>query len=160
MATLPRFRQGRILWARLRSQKGKKELHPAVIITADQDIIQPEEFDPRQAIGKANAVAVVGVSTEFRKYPPYILIPFSRNLGGHPTTKFSQECGACIGWYGWVVLEDDVAGFGGELPAALLNQIIDAIAVDLKKKVATKAAQLGKELVNVSELLGELIGEP
>ena len=31
-------------------QKGKKEKHPAVIITADSDIIQPEQFDPRRDI--------------------------------------------------------------------------------------------------------------
>jgi hypothetical protein len=59
------FRQGRILWARLRAQSGKKELHPAVIITADKDIVQPEQFDPRARIQAVNAVADIGVSTEF-----------------------------------------------------------------------------------------------
>src|SRR5260221_14487957 len=124
---LPTFRQGRILWARLRTQGGKKELHPAVIITADRDIIQPERFDPRKDINVVNAVAVVGVSTEFAKHPPYILLPYSPNKGGHAVTKLTEDCGACIGWYDWVGLEDDVEGKGGDVPSAEMDQIMEGV---------------------------------
>jgi hypothetical protein len=74
-------------------QKGKKEKHPAVIITADSDIIQPEQFDPRHDIGKVNAVAVIGVSTKYLRYPPYVALPYSPNKGGHTVTKLTQDCG-------------------------------------------------------------------
>jgi hypothetical protein len=64
MIDRPQYRQGRLLWAWLRSRSGKKERHPAIILTADADIIQPERFDPRKDIGKVNAIAAIGVSTE------------------------------------------------------------------------------------------------
>src|SRR5215217_448511 len=135
---LPTYRQGRILWAWLRAQSGKKEKHPAVIITADRDITQPEDFDPRKDINTVNAVAVVGVSTKYRNYPPYVALPYSPNPGGHPITKLTEDCGACIGWYDWVVLEDDVLGLGGDVPPADMDRIVNAIAKDLIEKLQSK----------------------
>src|SRR5437588_13091463 len=99
MIELPRYRQGRIIWARLRSQRGEKQLHPVAIITATQDIIQPEKFDPRRDPAQVNAVAVIGISTEFSKYPPFVRLPYLQSKEGHPITKLKEECGACIGWY-------------------------------------------------------------
>src|SRR4051794_5115893 len=99
MPTPRTYRQGRILWAWLRSGSGKKEKHPAVIITADRDIVQPEAFDPRQNLDAVNAVAVVGVSTQYKKYPPYVILPHSSHGGGHVVTKLTKPCAACIGWY-------------------------------------------------------------
>jgi hypothetical protein len=156
---LPPYRQGRILWARLRAQSGKKELHPSVIITANRDIVQPEDFDPRHNLNAANAVAVIGVSTEFAKYPPYVLLPYSPNKGGHALTKLTQACGACIGWYDWVVLEDDVEGKGGDVPPAEMDQMMTSIAKDLTKKLKTKAATMNQDLSQLHELLALLIGE-
>jgi len=157
---LPTFRQGRILWARLRARSGKKELHPGIIITADRDITQPERFDPRKDINRVNAVAVIGVSTEFAKYPPYVLLPYSAGPGGHRVTKLTQACGACIGWYDWVVLEDDVEGYGGDAPPAELDRILDGIAMDLATKLKSKVAAINKELTHLHEMLASLIGEP
>jgi hypothetical protein len=157
---LPTFRQGRILWARLRARGGKKELHPAIIITAERDIIQPERFDPRKDIDKVNAVAVVGVSTSFAKYPPFVLLPYSSSPGGHPVTKLREACGACIGWYDWVVLEDDVEGYGGDAPPAELDQIMDGITKDLATKLKAKVSALNRELAELHEMLATLIGQP
>ena len=160
MTDPPRYRQGRIIWARLRSGKGKKELHPAAIITPTPDIIQPERFDPRQDPSRINAVAVIGISTEFKKYPPYVLLPYSTAKGGHPVTKLNSQCAACIGWYDWVVLEDDVEGRGGDVPPAQMGQIVDAIVGDLRAKLAAKAKTLTKELAEIEQLISRLIGRP
>src|SRR5437016_8256843 len=160
MAERPKYRQGRLLWAWLRSRIGKREKHPAIILTADQDIIQPEQFDPREDIGKVNAVAVIGVSTEYKRYPRYVRLPHSPNPGGHPITKLTQECGACIGWYDWIVLEDDVLTRGGDVPAAEMDQIMLAVARDFKQRLAAKADALSKELRGINELLARLMGEP
>src|SRR5437667_309497 len=141
-----RYRQGRIIWARLRARSGKKEKHPAVIITADQDIVQPEDFDPRKNIDRVNAVAVVGVSTEYKKYPPFVLLPYSSNPSGHPATKLTQACGACIGWYDWVALEDDVEGRGGDVPPIIMDQIMKAVANDLRIRLSKEAASLNARL--------------
>jgi hypothetical protein len=70
-----------------------------VIITPDRHIIQPENFDPRGAGASVNAVAVVGVSTEYRKYPPFVRLPYSHDRCGHPITKLVEDCGACVQWY-------------------------------------------------------------
>ena len=161
MPVQARFRQGRIVWAQMRSkQKGKKEKHPAVIITADSDIIQPEQFDPRHDIGKVNAVAVIGVSTKYLRYPPYVVLPYSPNKGGHTVTKLTQDCGVCIGWYDWVVLEDDVLALGGDVPTAEMDQIVEAITKDLKVRLSAHAARVSSELAGINDLLSRLIGEP
>lgn len=160
MPGLPQYRQGRLIWAWLRSGSQKKERHPAVIISADSEIIQPERFDPRKDIDKVNAVAVVGVSTQFKRYPPYVPLPYLSASGGHPTTKLTEECGACIGWYDWVILEDDVIARGGDVPAPELERILEGVAQDLGRRLAVKADQLSKELTGLSELLARLIGEP
>jgi hypothetical protein len=160
MPERPRYRQGRIVWALMRSQKGKKERHPAVIISADSDITQPEQFDPRENINKVNAVAVIGVSTKYLKYPPYVAIPYSTNKGGHPLTKLTEPCGACIGWYGWIVLEDDVMGRGGDVPSTQTDLIMDAVAKDLRVKLSARAAQMSSQLAGINDLLSRLIGQP
>ena len=71
----PDFRMGRIIGARLRTKKGPRELHPAVIITPDAEIVQPSDFDPRA--GGDNVVVVVGVSTKYKCIPsPSLNSPF------------------------------------------------------------------------------------
>ena len=155
------YRQGRILWARLRAQSGKKEPHPAVIITADRDIVQPQQFDPRKNLDQVNAVAVVGVSTKYARYKlPHVRLPFLASAGGHAITKLKEDCAACIGWYDWVVLEDDVIGRGGDVPPAELDQIMQLIAKDLGGKLTAKLKSVGREMNDLHELLAALIGEP
>ena len=157
----PTYRQGRILWARLRAQSGKKEPHPAVIITADCDIIQPQHFDPRRNLDQVNAVAVVGVSTKYVRYKmPHVRLPFSVGAGGHVITKLKEDCAACIGWYDWVVLEDDVIGRGGDVPPAEMDQIMGLIAKDFASKLTAKLKSVGREMTDLHELLAALIGEP
>jgi hypothetical protein len=160
MAERPRYRQGRIVWALLRSHKGKKERHPAIIISADSDIIQPAQFDPRANIDKVNAVAVIGVSTKYLKYPPSVAIPYSPNKGGHAVTKLTEDCGACIGWYDWVVLEDDIEARGGDVPPPQMDQIMDLVARDLRVKLSSRAAKMSTALAGINELLSQLLGEP
>lgn len=115
-------------------------------------------FDPREDLNRVNAVAVIGISTEFKKYPPYIQLPHAP--GGHPTTGLTQNCGACIGWYDWVVLEDEVLGRGGDVPSIAMDEIMIGVADDLKKKLAGKAGGLSKELAGINDLLAKLLGEP
>jgi hypothetical protein len=134
------YRQGRIVWAYLRgSQTGKRETHPAVILTEDADIIQPEDFDPRRRQSD-NIVHVVGVSTKHKQYKsPYILLPFT--TAGHPVTKLKQECGAIIGWYHRIAIPDDVIGFGGDVPSSQLEQLLVAVRNDVVKRIG---ADLGR----------------
>ncbi len=161
MAVQARYRQGRIVWALVRSTRGgKKERHPAVIISADSDIAQPENFDPRRNLDKVNAVAVIGVSTKYLKYPPSIALPFAANKGGYAITKLTQDCGVCVGWYDWVVLEDDVLARGGDVPPAVMDKIMEAVATDLKANLAKRAAKVSTELAGINDLLSRLVGGP
>lgn len=70
------------------------------------------------------------------------------------------ECGVCIGWYDWVALEDDVAGLGGDVPAAEMNPIMEGIAKDLEVKLHSRTAVASKTLAELHRLLADLIGEP
>ena len=92
MADTPEYRLGRIIWAYLRPSTAgrKKELHPAIIISPDSEIIQPEDFDPRIDPQKENLVAVVGVSTKFRNYPKlqHFVLPY--HGAGHAETKLKS----------------------------------------------------------------------
>jgi hypothetical protein len=87
-------------------------------------------------------------------------LPYSTNRGGHQVTKLTAACGACIGWYDWVVLDDDVEGFGGDVPPAEMDLIMRAIAEDLASKIRTKIPDLQKELAQLHVFLASLIGEP
>lgn len=151
MKQRPSFRHGRIVWAYLRSnQTGKREKHPAVILNQDDDIVQPEVFDPRKATSD-NIVYVIGLSTKHKRYGlAHIRLPFTPQ--GHGTTKLKEDCGAIIGWYDRVCIPDDVLGFGGDVPPAVLAQIDGAVRQDLAKL-------LGKQFQTVQQMLEELLGE-
>lgn len=155
-----RYRHGRLVWARLRSASGQKELHPAIIISDNVEITQPEAFDPRVDFNRVNAVAVVGVSTEYKRYPPFFSLPFLKKSGGHPQTKLTQECGACIGWYAWVVLEDDIDGRGGDVPSPEMKMIMEMIMQDLAGKLRRKAVDVQQEMITIVAALTTLIGPP
>src|SRR5437764_56032 len=116
MADRPPYRHGRIVWVYLRSSvTGKREHHPAVIIDRDEDITQPEQFDPRTH-PTDNLVYVVGISTKYRKYNlPCVRLPHSG--AGHSLTMLREDCAAIIGWYHRLAIPDDVIGFGGDVPA-------------------------------------------
>jgi hypothetical protein len=130
-----------------------------VIISADSDIIQPEQFDPRANIDKVNAVAVVGISTKYLKYPPCVALPYSTNRGGHAVTKLTADCGVCIGWYDWIVLEDDIEARGGDVPPGEMDKIMDMVSKDLRVKLSSRAAQMSTQLAGINELLSQLLGE-
>ena len=71
---MPTLRYGGIVGAYLQAKKKGKQLHPAVIVTPDADIIQPESFDPRR--GNDNIVVAIGVTTKYRLYnEPYVPLP-------------------------------------------------------------------------------------
>src|SRR5260221_14641893 len=151
MAGLPSYRHGRIVWAYLRSSHtAKRETHPAIILDRDEDIIQPEYFDPRKSDGE-NIVHVIGVSTKHRRYQtPFVPLPFSSQ--GHAVTHLKQDCGAIIGWYARLSIPDDVIGFGGDVPRSTMMQINSAVREDLIKL-------LGKQLDSVRSMFEELLGD-
>jgi len=74
--------------------------------------------------------------------------------------KMTEACGACIGWYGWVVFEDDVEGRGGDVPPTEMDLIMDAVAKDLRVKLSDRAARMSNQLARINDLLSRLIGEP
>ncbi|MDB5292890.1 MAG: hypothetical protein JWL69_4131 [Phycisphaerales bacterium] len=139
----PKYRLGRIIGAYLRTRKGTKELHPAVIVTPDQEIIQPADFDPRR--GGENVVVVVGVSTKYALYnDPYVKLPFATPL--HPVTGLNKDCAAIIGWYDLIHIEDDCTFKAGDVPRALMTQINERIRSDLLNR-------LGKEYKTMAEIV-------
>src|SRR5882724_5051261 len=100
----PDYRQGRIVWAYLRTRKGKRELHPAVILTPDDEIVQPRDFDPRG--GDDNVVVVAGISTKYSRYADsYVRLPFQPTDRGHPLTKLRKDSAVIVGWYDVVTLD-------------------------------------------------------
>jgi hypothetical protein len=142
------YRHGRIIYAYLTNQKGKRELHPAIILDANEDILQPEAFDPRRDPGSENSVHVIGVSTKHKHYHalqrvPYVQLPFTTS--GHPVTGLNKDCGAIIGWYHRIAIPDDVVGFGGDIPDVVMGAIDREVRADLERKV-------GKALANLRQI--------
>src|SRR5437870_3948176 len=119
MARIASYRQGRILYAYLRSSAtGKMERHPAIILNADQDITQPENFDPRTS-QRDNVIYAVGVSTKYKSFNvDYVRLPFT--TAGHAQTGLREDCAAIVGWYHRIFIPDDVIGCGGDVPAPVL----------------------------------------
>jgi hypothetical protein len=150
MADAPSYRHGRIIFAHLRSSTtGKMQRHPAIILDDNADIIQPTRFDPRK-IRRNNVIHVIGVSTKHKTYAlPYVQLPFSAT--GHAATKLREDCGAIVGWYHQIIIPDDVIGFAGDVPPAVMRQIHNAVRDDLAQK-------LGRELGSLKDIFEELFG--
>jgi hypothetical protein len=144
------YRHGRIIYAYLRSSaSGKMQRHPAVILDIDEDIRQPETIDARKSF-EENVVHVVGVSTKYKSYKlESIALPYSGT--GHASSRLKEDCGAIIGWYHRVSIPDDVIGFGGDVPPAVMAQILDAARRDLIKKI-------GGELGTLKQVFDKLFG--
>jgi hypothetical protein len=150
MTPQTKFRHGGIVWAYLRSSRtGKREKHPAVILSDNADIVQPEQFDPRK--GGDNTVYVIGVSTKYKSHAlPYVQLPYESR--GHPVTRLTHDCAVVIGWYHRVSIPDDVLAFGGDVPPDRMRQINDAVRQDLARKVQA-------QLQTVADMLGDLLPE-
>jgi hypothetical protein len=145
----PAYRLGRIIGAYLRSKKGRRQLHPAIILSPDAEIVQPELFDPRR--GGDNVVAVLGISTKYRVHPePYLRLPFHPT--GHPVTGLNQDCAAIVGWYDVISIPDDVRFWAGDVPAELMVRLNDAVRRDI-------IARLGHESKSVAEMISLLFPE-
>jgi len=146
----PEYRHGRIIGAYLTSSSGgKKQRHPAVILTPDSAIVQPEKFDPRG--GEENVVVVAGISSQYRKHNyPYVPLPYdSSNSSGHAQTKLHSDVAVIIGWYHIVNIDDDRCYWGGDVPAHIMGRINQAVREDIDHRLAqdvTFLAQLRKLL--------------
>ena len=91
----PDYRLGRIICCYLLGRNGRREQHPAVIVSPDEEIIQPERFDPRAARGviKDNLIAVLGISTKYRNFQdPYIQLPSGAQ------TQLTSDCAVILNW--------------------------------------------------------------
>jgi hypothetical protein len=147
--TLREYRHGRIIGAYLRTKKGGRELHPAIILTPNEEIVQPEQFDPRK--GGDNVVVVIGVSTKYRLYPQeHVRLPFRPT--GHARTRLSQDCAAIIGWYDIVDIPDGCRYLAGDVPAALMAQINDCVRADISRRI-------GREFTTLADILPLLLPE-
>ncbi|HET6250116.1 MAG TPA: hypothetical protein VFE47_20665 [Tepidisphaeraceae bacterium] len=151
MADSLTYRYGRIVYAYLANSKThKRELHPAVILSDNDEIIQPEKFDPRKS-PKDNSVRAIGVSTKYKTYSTaYVRLPFSAD--GRTSTRLKEDCGAIIGWYHRLVIPDDAIGFGGDVPAATMQRIDDVIRKEI-------CAKFNKEYETLSEIFDELLDD-
>ena len=143
----PEYRHGRIVWAYLRTAKGKRE-DPAVILTSNTAIIQPEKFDPRT--GGENVVVVAGISTQYRNYPnAYVKLPFRSSPNGHPITGLRKDCAAIVGWYQAIFLADDITALSGDVPPAEMHVLN-------KKTLAHYVTTVGNQYATAAEMLEEL----
>jgi len=123
------YRHGRIVWAYLRTAKGKREEHPAVILSPNQSIVQPEKFDPRS--GDDNVVVVAGISTKYRSYStPYVELPFHPTADGRPVTLLRKDCAAIVGWYQALFIPDDITAFSGDIPPVQMRELDKKILLD------------------------------
>jgi hypothetical protein len=115
----PDYRLGRIVSCYLLGRNGKKEQHPAVIISPDAEIIQPEKFDPRPAGGvKENLVGVLGISTKYKNFnDPYIVLPKGAQ------TQLTADCAAILNWVATPAIPDDCEYLLGDVPPALMMRI-------------------------------------
>jgi hypothetical protein len=114
------YRLGRIISCFLLGRNGKREQHPAVIISPDIEIIQPEKFDPREAGGmvKDNLVAVLGISTKYRNFQdPYIPLPVG------PQTQLTENCAVILNWIATPAIPDDCEFLLGDVAPALMVRI-------------------------------------
>lgn len=147
----PEYRFGRIVWAWLRPSKpGPKQQHPAIIISPDSEIIQPESIDPRRDLTRDNAVAVLGVSTRYRDYAGLAHFVLPSHPNRHAVTKLTRDCAAVIGWYDLVVIPDEVDDIAGDVPSKLLTEIEAAVRADLVKKLGAGLTGLGEAISRLS----------
>lgn len=135
------YRHGRIIGAYLRTRKGPKELHPAVIISPDEEITQPEDFDPRS--GGENFVIVVGVSTKYTLYnDPYLKLPYASPF--HPQTRLNKDAAAIIGWYDIVHIDDECQFKAGDVPPPLMIRLNQMIREDITKRIGREFRELAE----------------
>lgn len=147
MASKNEYRHGRIIGAYLKTRKRGRELHPAIILSADWEIVQPHQFDPRR--GDENLVVVIGISTKYAIYPdPYIKLPF--HPGVHPQTKLTKDSAAIIGWYDVVSIPDDCRFLAGDVPPEVMRQVNSNVRADIVQKI-------GRDFTSLSEILPLLL---
>jgi hypothetical protein len=145
---MPGYRHGRIVWAYLRTAKGKREEHLAVILSPDSSIIQPENFDPRS--GSDNLIVVAGISTKYRNYAqPFVSLPFRDSMQGHPMTQLRKDCAVIAGWYQAIFVPDDIAAFGGDVPTSQLRELN-------KQVLNSYIAAVGNQYATSLEMMAEL----
>jgi hypothetical protein len=139
----PEYRHGRIIGAYLRTKTRGKQLHPAVILTPDNEIVQPERFDPRK--GGDNVVVVIGISTKYKLYSEsFVKLPF--HSAGHPATKLTKDSAAIIGWYDIIEIDDDRRFWAGDVPREVLAEINTRVRKDI-------AQRIGRDFSTISEIL-------
>src|SRR4051812_29230526 len=97
------YRHGRIIGAFLTSSvTGKRELHPAAVLSPDSAIVQPDDFDPRLGGGRVreNEIVVIGISSRYKLHKGLnIPLPYSNEPRGHHQTRLTKDSAAIIGWY-------------------------------------------------------------
>lgn len=133
MATAkPDYRYGRVVIARLLGRNGKREEHPAVIISPDAEIVQPEHFDPRLGGGgvAANLVAALGVSSKYREFnDPHVPLPVG------PQTQLTKDCAVILNWYAVLDVPDDCEYLLGDVPPELMRKVNESYRQDLKTRL-------------------------
>jgi hypothetical protein len=138
-ASRPEFRHGRIVIAQLLGRNGKREEHPALIISPYDEIIQPEQFDPRLGGGKvaANLVAAMGVSTKYRQFSdPYVTLPVGAQ------TQITKDSAAILNWYAVLDIPDDCEYLLGDVPPRLMRQINDAYRAHIRGELGAMQGTL------------------
>jgi hypothetical protein len=146
MAAKREFRHGRVIACYLPGRNGKREIHPAVVISADNDIIQPEQFDPRK--NRDNLLAVLGISTQYLKFSdPCIRLPHQGH--GNSVTGLNKDCAVILNWYAAIYIPDDCEYLLGDVPRDLMGAINNSVRNDL-------TVRFGSQVVTLLQLITSL----
>ena len=143
MGKRPDYRLGRILFCYLLGRNGKRESHPAVIVTPDAAIVQPTNFDPRGVGGTVldNLIGVLGISTKYKEFAdPYV------KLSAGPETELTEDSAVILNWIATPVIPNDCLFLLGDVPAPLMVQINSEYRKLLEEKFKQTKGPLAQAL--------------
>jgi hypothetical protein len=112
---LPKLRRGRIIFATVRDRRGAEKDRPCLILTRTAEIHEDEPL------------VVMAITTTFSDPPPQDCIELPWHPAGHPITHLHRRSAAVIGWYDEVAVSD-VLGYGGDVPARIMTDILGRVA--------------------------------
>src|SRR5207253_9255644 len=109
------LRRGRIVWAAVRDRNGFVKRRPVIILTPTEQI-QPE----------VGSLEVMAITTSYRHPPPADHVELPWHPRGNPTTKLNKRSAAVVNWLASIVI-DDIEGFGADVPAKLMIEILNRL---------------------------------
>jgi mRNA-degrading endonuclease toxin of MazEF toxin-antitoxin module len=104
------LRYGRIIYAWISDRNGNAKLRPALVLTPDREIESDVE------------IVVVAITTTFTAPAPSFCVELPWHPAGRVGTKLTRRSAAVVNWLA-TISGDDVVGYGGDVPASVMNII-------------------------------------